>query len=413
MPIAVFGQNSEFYMRKYEALAQGAATLRKNVERIEEFSSEFDGMMKKCIDYLGEYRTWWLECLHTEREQLYEVIEAAVVETTHCLDQGVEPVSGLGLALWSLAPEELQVVNCTVTTPNLQDWCQTWAVYSNRMQELCARPKSMHDSQALAMRPQEVPQEPPIDDYARTDLFAAVWENNVDLYGVESQQSARCTLPINFGKGGSYIALNGSTLLCLGATPASTAVYELELWSLQLTALPPLHSPREAAGVAKGAHFLYVFGGCDSVDLKSCEKYGWSSGQWQPLRDMQHVRSNFTPCTFRSLIYLLSPCTTHTIETFSPDTETFDELSTYLPALMRKSSSVSFVASGELCVLTSEKQMGRWRIESERKFRLSMMGSRCCSTQPALVVGAVVLIANNYFREEKVVKFSLESYAFI
>ena len=47
----------------------------------------------------------------------------------------------------------------------------------------------------------------------------------------------KCTLPVNFGMGGSYLPLDRHTLMCIGAYPASTAVYALDLHSLILTAL--------------------------------------------------------------------------------------------------------------------------------------------------------------------------------
>ena len=77
-------------------------------------------------------------------------------------------------------------------------------------------------------------------------------------------------------------------------------------------------------------------------------------------------------------------------------------------------ASVSFVANGELCVLTRRKQLGRWRIESEGEFRLFQTERECWSSQPPLIVNSLVLIANNSLGRPGVVeKFSLESYAFI
>lgn len=41
-----------------------------------------------------------------EEEGLSAAIEAAVIETTTCLDQNIEPKSSLGWALWTLLPDQ-------------------------------------------------------------------------------------------------------------------------------------------------------------------------------------------------------------------------------------------------------------------------------------------------------------------
>ena len=76
------------------------------------------------------------------------------------------------------------------------------------------------------------------------------------------------------------------------------------------------------------------------------------------------------------------------------------------------SESASFVvADGELCVLTLNRQMGRWKIESEGGFHLSATEKSCWSSQPPLVMGSLVLISISYSGE--VQQFSLDSYTFI
>ena len=145
---------------------------------------------------------------------------------------------------------------------------------------------------------------------------------------------------------------------------------------------------------------------------KSCEKYRLADMQSLPLNDMREVRYGFTPCTFRTLIYLPCPITARTIETFHPNTETFAVLSISLPPQMRPAMSVSFIANGELYVLTTKKQMGRWRVDSGRLFGVSATNRECWSTQPPLIVDSLVLIANNC-HDGSVEKFSVKSNTFI
>ena len=386
LSVSTLGMSLEAYMQKKEAIAEGAAALRKNLKLIDEFCREFDDMVRKCISDLTEYRSKWLQRMQAEKEELRASIEAAVQETTDSLDQGLVVMSPLAQAVWTLSCEELQLVSYSVMPPDVQTLCQTWASYQNQLQSLCM----------------------PFSFQVPRDVFASVWCNTVEVYNLKSRQSTNHTLSVDFGHGGSYIQVDRHTLMCLGADPASSEVYDLDLFSHELTALPPLLASRGFAGVAKVAQFVYVFGGRNSAKrLKSCEKYDLQGREWQPLSSMQERRSYFTPCLFRSLIYLPCPVTP-LIEAFCPETEVFTVLSVCLPSQLDY-GSVSFVAKGELCILTDDGQMGQWKIESEGEFRVSGTDRECWSAQPPMILDSVVFIAN----EGKIEKWSLESSAFL
>lgn len=399
IPIVALNQNPDEYMRRSEALKKGAAELRRNLELIDQFSRDFDNMMQACISYLAEYRSNWLQNLQKERETLYAVIEAAVGETSDCLEQGLEPGGQLAQALWNLQPEQLQMVSYAINSPDLSTLCQSWVFYQNQLQTLC---------QYFA------PKGP-------RDYFVAIHYNNVELYDLQSQLSSWYTLPINFGEGGSYLALDRNALLCIGAYPETTAVYELGLPSLQLTSLPPLLSPRSAAGVAKVASIVYVFGGSHTL-TKSCEKYNMRERRWLPMGDMHEKRAYFTPCVVGNLIYLpsLTPDPKENIikseffivvESFDPKRETFTPLPVSYDGPFIFFKSVAFVTKGELCILAENKLMLRWKIESESEFRHSVTDRGSCSTQPPLIMESEVLIANA--ETGRMEKFSLQSYTFI
>ena len=339
-----------------------------------------------------EYRDWWLEQLQSEKSELNALLETAWQEATACLVEDTKPVSGLALALWTFPSQKLQVVSYSLNPPDLQTLCQTWTSYTNSISALC--------QPVLPALPKE-----PI----APGKFAAVYHTLVELYDLQTEESVRYTVSVDFGDGGSYVALDKETLLCLGAAPASSAVYELDLALVQLTPQPPLHRARAAAGVAKTADFVYVFGGCDAScnEMNSCEKYSIADKQVLPLGNMQYRRSRFTPCVFQSLIYLVCAYP-RTLESFSPETEIFAVLPLSLPSHLKMGASVAFVVSGELCLLTAGKQMARCKLASENEFRLSNTERYCGSTQPLLVVGSLVLIAN----KGNVWKFNLETHTF-
>ena len=244
-------------------------------------------------------------------------------------------------------------------------------------------------------------------------LFPSVYKNAITVYDVESQQITRHSLSVNFDKGGSFVQLDCMNLLCVGANPASAAVYELNLTTFQQTALPEMTTPRNAPGIAKVASHIYVFGGVGSAGyLTTCEKMDITDKQWvSTANNMLYPRISFTPCHHRALLYLV--CSRNeanrTIETFHPETEVFALLPIQLPSEIQIGwASVAFVVNGELCLLTDNQQMARWKVDSEHEFRVENTGTTCFSTQQPLVMGSVVLIAY----QGGVRQFSLETYSF-
>lgn len=110
--------------------------------------------------------------------------------------------------------------------------------------------------------------------YYPSTTLAAVWRDGAYLYNVQKEHLTRHVLSKNFGDGGSYVELDRRRLLCVGARPASSAVYLLELPSFQLSALPSLSTPRVNSGLAKVKDRIYAFGGLSDGEevLSSCEK---------------------------------------------------------------------------------------------------------------------------------------------
>jgi len=254
---------------------------------------------------------------------------------------------------------------------------------------------------------------PQLSSIPASRQFAAVLCGTVELYDVATQQSTHSSLSVDFGGGGSYLELENA-LLCIGAQPATTAVFSLDFGSLHLRALPTMCTPRDGPGLAKAGDWVYVFGGWDNhYDLNLCEKFSVEEKQWRPLGSMHQPRSHFTPCSFRRLIYLL--CTIskdhRAMESFDSQTEVFALLPLALPLQLELGCcSVAFVADGELYLLTGYKQMVRWKIDSEREFRLFSTNRECGSTQSPRILDSRVLIANDYYGQ--VEKFSLESFDF-
>ena len=229
--------------------------------------------------------------------------------------------------------------------------------------------------------------------------LTGVFGNQVFLYDVGAQKITRRSIPVNFGGGGSYVEIERQRLVCVGADPASAAVYSLLLPSFQLIPLPFLSTPRFAAGVAKCNNYIYVFGGQNAANsvLRTCEKLQLSGNSWTSINPMAHPRGGFTPCHFRSLLYLLSAWSSQGIaspvETFNPRTDTFAVIPVFFPMQLKLGAgSVTFVHHEELFFLTTKQQVARWKVDTETEFRISNTGYLELSNQQPLIVGSTVLI---------------------
>ena len=234
-------------------------------------------------------------------------------------------------------------------------------------------------------------------------VFASVYGKNAILYDVESQTVTTHPLTMDFGWGGSYQQVNSNSLLCVGADPASTAVFDLDLTFFQLTPLPCLNTPRKGTGIVKVGPYIYVFGGKNAYDehLRSSEKMHLLDKHWSPVRSqMTYPRSWFTPCLHHSLIYLLCALkiTSRTVEVFSTIEETFTLLPIQLPMEMSIGTftgSVAFIVEDELCLLTDKKQIIRWKVGGEDLIRCGYSGKGTWSTQQPLRCGENIMIAYN------------------
>lgn len=234
------------------------------------------------------------------------------------------------------------------------------------------------------------------------DNFAALYYKQLEIYDLKTQQITQHTLSKSTGYAG-YIEVDG-TLMIVGEE-----VLTLDLHTFKISTLAPLLTPRYCPGVAKVHNDVLAFGGLNA--LKVCEKWSLLHTRWTPLPDMHYARGGFTPCHFKLLIYLAATYPDHrAVETFSPQTEIFTVLPVSLPPqLSLNCSSVAFVAFGELCILTYNKQIARWRIQSESEFRVSNTDRECYSNQQPLMLRNEMLIASC----GRVVKLSLETYSFL
>ena len=247
--------------------------------------------------------------------------------------------------------------------------------------------------------------------YIGRSRFLSVWRKAYRLYDLDSHQSESRNMTVDLTIGGGCVEVDGDVWLCIGAYPPSSSVYAIDVPSRQVTPLPGMITPRASMGLGKTGAYVYVFGGVNRGELRSCEKFRVATQTWEAVGDMQQPRWGFMPCLYRGLMYLISINTSaqRKVESFDLTSEIFSELSVTLPpAFPLGGYSVSFQADGKLYCLSTLRKLVCWNIKQADQFQVVDVKRECWSAQPALVLNSEVLLACKGL----VVKFSLQSYRF-
>lgn len=341
---------------------------------IQEFCDEMNKMIYELIQYLHKV----VGELNERKAELFKETEEALAEVKRKLEEDRPQFSSnYGQVFWEL-------------TENLQPF----ELFTYSLKTFPPQPALLHTQLY-----------PPLHIYLR-DKFSAMYGKQLAICHLKTGQTTQHTLAADIGASG-YLELDRNTVMVVGRE-----VIIVDTNTCQISKLEPLLSPRICPGLGKVENTVFAFGGSIGSACKACEKWSILDKCWTRLRDMNYARAYFTPCHFNSLIYLAATLALdhRAVESFSPTTEICTVLPVSLPLqLTLGCNSVVFVAFGELCLLTKNKQMARWRVDSESEFRLSEVDRECWSTQQPLITGKEVLIA--VF--ETVVKFSLETYSFL
>ena len=335
--LSVAAINPEEYKRRYEALIRTTAELRSNVDRMEQCSREFGDMMQKCINYLVEYRTWWLQQLQTEKEELVLAIETAIREVTDCLDQGVEP----GRAVWTFPNEELQVFKYTMSTPDLPELCKNWASYENDLKRLCLlvgpmQPVSVAPVQSEEAKVPLMANKVEAIQPAAQSLFQLVHVTSSYIRVFDFQRETwKQPLPLNShiqaDSGSSWVILEGGSVFICGGGAVSGWSTAYVVGKGCVEQVLNMQVARCYHGVLVYSKQVYVFGGYNKGGLNSCEKYRLQQHTWTLLPPMQEAKSYFNPCLFNGSIYLCGYGST-LLEEFSPQTDLMLSFLLFMPA---------------------------------------------------------------------------------
>lgn len=376
-----------FFVRlkaRQEAFPRVQAQVWENVTAVEKLAAELIALEKRVISEIQTSFAQKRQTLNEARAYLCRSFTTALEEVEKTLTEDKPRLNSLYGPMFRHRTESPGTGTLQIFFPNV--------VISD------TSPASFVSLEPQILRPNE------------SYRFAWVSMNQAYLYETEPEQLTQRALSVYFKKNSSFMMWDMDTLLCLQGGYISSEGYLLSLSSFLLSPLPSFSIPRVSAGLARMHDYCYAFGGWNGKNnLSICEKIKLSDPRWTVLKgQMAEPRALFTPCHFRTLIYLIWAKAYSHIETFEAETETFAVLPVILPSLLCDNWSSAFVYKEEIVLITASKQIARWRIETEREFRLLKTSKGICSLQQPLIVGSRALFPC----EGAIQRFNLDNFSF-
>lgn len=227
-----------------------------------------------------------------------------------------------------------------------------------------------------------------------TRKFPCIYGNMLRLYDIKSKAISSFPLSLSFTYGSVFCLLSANIVLCLGGSPASSSVYQLDLKTQKFTNMPSTNTPRQYPGVAKVKDNVYVFGSY-KPNSASCEKLPLPNEPWTNIGTMSEARCCFMPGVYLTDVYLagLYQVTSRTIEVFSTVNEAFRTLSMLLPSVL-SSYIHSFFIGDELFILSGTTHIGKWKVDSVGEMWVSAVygGGNTLSNCAAFIANKEVLL---------------------
>lgn len=196
------------------------------------------------------------------------------------------------------------------------------------------------------------------------NLIVSFRLDKVTLYDLGRKTVTHGHLTRSLDNGVMLCVISRRKALCMGGNGPSALVFSLYFSGFRLLPEQPMASPRSCPGVIHYQGQVYVFGG-NPPSLRSCEKLSLDSGPWTPLPDLHFPKQSFTPCRHHLSIYLpevRQP--TKSFEVFDIPSSSFSILHIQMP--FKDAASTSFLIGEEVTVLTTQGEVGKWRLNSEK-----------------------------------------------
>lgn len=154
---------------------------------------------------------------------------------------------------------------------------------------------------------------------------------------------------------------------------------------------------RQKPGFIVHSSYLYLFGGSNdsSFPQKSSERLHPALSQWSPLHNMHYPRSEFTPCSLHSSIYIFSPSISH-LEQYRPEIDLF----TLIPLNCNppNSHSTCLIGYNDGVMILFESMV--WRVNLEEKLLTMYIdrynGGVYARSTPVVRKGVVFLVTMDW-----------------
>ena len=247
-------------------------------------------------------------------------------------------------------------------------------------------------------------------------LLAHVTESSIEFFNFQTTtwgEPVRLTTRIQVDPNSRWVFLEDGRVFCCGGNGMR------EAWMIGVGGTverqPAMNgarckhtSARQSHGLIAFVKAVYVFGGTNSVNgLKTCEKLPLGTTQWRTLPNMNEARSYFNPCLFGHLIYLCGYSgypSTHTMEAFAPQTDTFLPVPLTLPGTL----SCCLYVHNDLLVVHQYCYIVKFAVEGGQLVKRSEVESqeveKAQNSQPVVAGGVVYMVW-----ADKCVRFFMET----
>jgi hypothetical protein len=117
-------------------LEENSAVFARGMGAMDSCEREFEELVNRAIDYLAQYKAWWLSEFHTKKEQIIAAFEREINEANYCLENGQSPVSELACKLLNTSYGASSLFRYALNNSKLEEFCATLVIFESDF-EVC------------------------------------------------------------------------------------------------------------------------------------------------------------------------------------------------------------------------------------------------------------------------------------
>ena len=195
--------------------------------------------------------------------------------------------------------------------------------------------------------------------YLQDCLYPCIHRSTLQVFNLMRGTVTKRTLSHQFLDATVCCLCNSRTMLCIGSDPPARTVIGVDIRTAEVREWTAMTYSRAWAGVILWRNSVYVFGGNNAPPRKEAERFNPATNAWTELPSMSTPKAAFTPLHYLNKFYLIaSGIGTAPIETFDPETETYDTLGVSIPGTGFE--TISFARGAEIVIVHYEGVLLRW-----------------------------------------------------